>query len=58
MKVPVIPMNGPITLEDWMKGREARRATGLLVAPAVIRREKSSSDKRLKKAFNGKRAPG
>lgn len=57
MKPPVIPMNRPITLDDWMKGREARRATGLLVAPAVIRRAESSSDHRLRKAFGGRRAP-
>ncbi len=57
MKVPVIPMDRPITLKDWLKGREARRATGMLVAPEVIRREKSSSDKRLRKEFAGRRAP-
>lgn len=55
--IPVIRMNEPITLEDWAKGREARRQVGLKVAPATIRRTESSSDKRLRKAFAGKRAP-
>lgn len=56
-KPPVIRMNEPITLEDWEKGREARRLSGLKVAPASIRRKESSSDKRLRAAFGGKRAP-
>ena len=54
---PVIRMNEPITLEDWEKGREARRLSGLKVAPASIRRKESSSDKRLRAAFGGKPAP-
>ena len=54
-KVPPIPMNKPISWEDWLKGRAARRATGNLVAPAVIRRAKSSSDRRLRKLFKGAR---
>jgi hypothetical protein len=57
MKHPVIRMNEPITFEDWAKGREARRKHGLEVGPATVRRAESSSDKRLKKAFGGKRAP-
>jgi predicted kinase len=32
---PVIPMNRPITFEDWKKGREARRRNGLKVVPAT-----------------------
>ena len=56
-KPPVIRMNEPITLDDWEKGREARRVSGLKVAPASIRRKESSSDKRLRAAFGGKRAP-
>lgn len=54
---PVIRMNEPITLEDWEKGREARRLGGLKIASASIRRKESSSDKRLRAAFGGKRAP-
>ncbi len=26
--VPTIPMNAPISWEDWLKGRRARRETG------------------------------
>ncbi|NOS70865.1 MAG: hypothetical protein HOP33_13155 [Verrucomicrobia bacterium] len=55
-KVPSIPIEGSISYEDWLKGRRFRRelserATGGL----VIRRESSSSDKRLRKLFNGER---
>jgi hypothetical protein len=51
----MIPMNEPISYEDWLKGRRARREGGELVAPKVIRREWSSSDKRLRAQFNGER---
>jgi hypothetical protein len=54
-KIPSIPIDRPISWQDWLKGRAARRATGNRVAPAVIRRQKSSSDRRLKKLFAGKR---
>ena len=40
---------------DWLAGRKARRESGNLVAPEVIRRQASSSDRRLKKQFNGER---
>ena len=53
--VPTIPMNEPISWEDWLKGRRARRETGNRVAPEIIRRPSSSSDKRLRKLFNGER---
>lgn len=53
--VPTIPMNEPISWEDWLKGRRARRETGLLVAPEVIRRPSSSSDRRLRKLYKGER---
>lgn len=53
--VPTIPMNEPISWEDWLKGRRARRETGNRVAPNTIRRPTSSSDKRLRKLFNGER---
>lgn len=53
--VPTIPMNEPISWEDWLKGRRARRETGNRVAPEVIRRPSSSSDARLRKLYNGER---
>jgi len=54
-KVPSIPIEGLISYEDWLKGRRYRRELSKLVAPGVIRRESSSSDRRLKKLFNGER---
>ena len=53
--VPAIPMNETMSWADWLKGRRARRETGNRVAPEVIRRPTSSSDKRLRKLFNGER---
>ena len=48
-------MNEPISWEDWLKGRRARRETGMRVAPEVIRRPSSSSDARLRKLYKGER---
>jgi len=53
--VPSIPIEGSISYEDWLKGRRHRREMGNLVAPGVIRRKTSSSDRRLKRLFNGER---
>ena len=53
--IPCIPIEGSISWEDWLKGRRARRESSKLVAPGVIRRKRSSSDRRLKKLFNGER---
>ncbi len=53
--VPVIPMNEIMSWEDWLKGRRARRETGNKVAPEIIRRPNSASDRRLRKLFNGER---
>jgi hypothetical protein len=53
--VPTIPMREPISWEDWKAGRAQRRKTGRRVAPEIIRREKSSADRRLKRLFNGQR---
>ena len=53
--VPTIPMNEPISWEDWLKGRRARRETGNRVAPEVIRRPSSSSDARLSPLYDGER---
>lgn len=54
-QVPIIPKGRPISWEDWLKGRRARRETGNRVAPEIIRRSSSSSDKRLRKLFKGER---
>ena len=54
-EIPSIPIDRPISWEDWLKGRRARRETSQLLAPGVIRRESSSCDKRLRKLFNGER---
>jgi hypothetical protein len=53
--VPTIPMNEPMSWEDWLKSRRARRETGRRVAPEIIRRPSSSSDKRLRKLYQGER---
>ncbi len=53
--VPTIPKGRPISWEDWLLGRRARREIGNRVAPEIIRRASSSSDKRLRKLFNGER---
>ena len=54
-KNPCIPLEGAISWEDWLKGRRARRESSQLVAPGINRRKSSSSDRRLKKLFNGER---
>lgn len=53
--IPIIPKGRPISWEDWLKGRRARREAGNRVAPEIIRRSSSSSDKRLRKLFKGER---
>ena len=53
--VPVIPINEVMSWEDWLKGRRARRETGNKVAPEIIRRPSSFSDRRLRALFNGDR---
>jgi hypothetical protein len=53
--VPIIPKGRPISWEDWLNGRRARRETGNRVAPEIIRRSSSSSDRRLRRLFNGER---
>lgn len=54
-QVPIIPKGRLMSWEDWLKGRRARRETGNKVAPEIIRRPSSSSDRRLRKLFNGER---
>jgi hypothetical protein len=55
--IPIKPAKS-YTWEQWQEGRALRRRLGELVAPAVIRRAESSSDRRLKEAFGGERGPG
>jgi hypothetical protein len=52
---PTIRKGQPISWEDWLKGRRARREAGNRVAPEIIRRTSSSSDKRLRPLFDGAR---
>ena len=54
-KAPSIPIDRPISWEDWLRGRRARRETSKQVAPGVLRRQRSSSDRRLRKLFKGHR---
>jgi hypothetical protein len=54
-EVPSIPIDRPISWEDWLRGRRARRETSKLLAPGVIRRQSSSKDRRLKELFKGER---
>ena len=53
--VPTIPKAEPMRWEDWLAGRRARRETGNRVAPEIIRRPSSSSDRRLRQLYNGER---
>lgn len=53
--VPTIPMNEVMPYEDWLKGRRARRMTGMRVAPEIIRRKEGPDDARLRKLYNGER---
>jgi hypothetical protein len=53
--VPTIPKGRPIRWEDWLAGRRARREAGNRVAPEVIRRSSSSSDRRLRALYNSQR---
>jgi hypothetical protein len=55
LKVPSIPIEGSISYKDWLKGRRFRRQLSKLVAPGVIRRKSSSSNRRLRKLFKGER---
>jgi len=45
------------TWEEWRKSRATRRAVAERIGPAVIRRKASSSDFRLRNAFQGQRGP-
>lgn len=54
-KAPSIPIDKPISWDDWLRGRRARRETSKQVAPGVVRRLRSSSDRRLRTFFKGRR---
>lgn len=54
-KPPSIPIDRPISWEDWLKGRRFRRELGNRVAPEIIRRSSGPDDKRLRQLFNGQR---
>jgi len=45
------------TWEEWLASRAATRAITDKISPAPCRRAESSSDKRLRAAFDGERAP-
>ena len=55
LKAPSIPIDSPIAWKDWLRGRRARRETSKRVAPGVVRRQRSSSDRRLRTLFKGRR---
>ncbi len=54
-KIPSIPIEGTISYQNWLRGRRLRRELSKLVAPGIVRRQSSSSDRRLRKLFNGER---
>lgn len=45
------------TWNEWKQERAARRAASDRVAPGPCRRSESSSDRRLRRAFDGQRGP-
>ena len=45
------------TWEEWQQSRAQRRKISKQISPAETRRKKSSSDRRLRAAFSGRRAP-
>lgn len=53
--VPTIPLDKPISWEDWLAGRKFRRQVSERVAPGGSQRRRSSADLRLRRQFNGQR---
>jgi hypothetical protein len=53
--VPTIPLDRPISWEDWLAGRKYRRQLSERVAPLGSQRPRSSSDRRLRRRFDGQR---
>ena len=45
------------TWDEWQRSRKARRAATDRITPSSVRRKRSSSDKRLRTAFDGQRGP-
>ncbi|MEI8140225.1 MAG: hypothetical protein WCI03_10200 [bacterium] len=45
------------TWEEWQQSRALRKAISRQIGPPETRRQKSSSDRRLRAAFSGRRAP-
>lgn len=45
------------TWEEWRQSRAARRAVSERICPGIIRRKASSSDFKLRNAFQGQRGP-
>ena len=43
--------------DEWQASRAARRAVAMSIGPPTVRRAESSSDRHLRKAFNGARGP-
>lgn len=54
-KIPLIPIEGSISYQDWLIGRRYRHELSQRVAPGVIRRRRSSGDRRLRARFQGER---
>ena len=54
---PAKPLKTDWTWDEWQASRAARRAASARVGPPVTRRRESSSDRRLRAAFNGRRGP-
>ena len=51
------PVKVSWTWEEWLSSREARREVAARVGPEVVRRARSSSDRRLRRLFEGERGP-
>ena len=54
-RAPSIPIDRPISWEDWQRGRRRQREAGKQAAPGIVRRKTTSSDRRLRKLFKGRR---
>lgn len=54
---PATPLKTRWTWLEWQESRAARRAVADRVGPPIVRREQSSSDRRLRNAFDGNRGP-
>lgn len=51
------PLKTQWTWEEWKAGRQARRERSLRIGQPVCRRAESSSDPKLRAAFDGERVP-